>query len=83
MVHSGQEADVSLLQRESRPETSLPEPVILFLLFFNFFKKTLFKSWEKPHILYGNFLDWIRYLVAWQPIIVIGVQSINWVFGLE
>jgi len=46
--------------------------------------KRLFPNpWEKPHILYGNLLDWIRYLVAWQPVIVIIVQGINWAMGLE
>ena len=44
----------------------------------------LFHSpWEKPHLLFGSLLDWIRYLVAWQPIIVGFVQCINWFFGLE
>lgn len=46
--------------------------------------KRLFPNpWEKPHILYGNLLDWIRYLVAWQPVIIITVQSINHLAGLE
>jgi len=45
---------------------------------------TLFHhSWERPHVLYGNLLDWIRYLVAWQPVIILLVQGINWVLGLE
>ncbi|KAL8587626.1 hypothetical protein ACOMHN_045315 [Nucella lapillus] len=39
--------------------------------------------WERPHVLYGNLLDWIRYLVAWQPVIILIVQGINWVLGLE
>ncbi|KAL5012036.1 hypothetical protein ScPMuIL_010587 [Solemya velum] len=39
--------------------------------------------WERPHVLYGNLLDWIRYLVAWQPVIILLVQGINWVLGLE
>jgi len=46
--------------------------------------KRLFPNpWEKPHILYGNLLDFLRYLVAWQPVVVIGVQCINWLMGLE
>jgi RING finger protein 121 len=46
--------------------------------------KRLFPNpWEKPHILYGNLLDWIRYLVAWQPVIIILVQGINAMAGLE
>ncbi|KAH9373324.1 hypothetical protein HPB48_018377 [Haemaphysalis longicornis] len=40
-------------------------------------------SWEKPHILYGNFLDFIRYLVVWQPLIIAGVQFVNHLLGLE
>ncbi|XP_013398510.1 RING finger protein 121-like [Lingula anatina] len=46
--------------------------------------KRMFPSpWERPHVLYGNLLDWIRYLVAWQPVIIMVVQGINWVLGLE
>lgn len=39
--------------------------------------------WERPHVLYGQLLDWIRWLVAWQPFILMIVQGINWVLGLE
>merc|ERR1712002_86068 len=39
--------------------------------------------WERPHVLYGNLLDWIRYLVAWQPVIIMIVQGINYILGLE
>lgn len=46
--------------------------------------KRMFKSpWERPHIMYGQLLDWIRYLVAWQPVILFIVQGINWVLGLK
>ncbi|KAK3579821.1 hypothetical protein CHS0354_014968 [Potamilus streckersoni] len=46
--------------------------------------KRMFPSpWDRPHVLYGNFLDWIRYLVAWQPVIILAVQGINWSLGLE
>ncbi|CAF4995532.1 unnamed protein product, partial [Rotaria socialis] len=46
--------------------------------------KRLFPNpWEKPHVLYGNLLDWIRYLVAWQPLILMVVQGVNYVLGLE
>ncbi len=41
------------------------------------------RSWERPHVLYGNLLDWIRYLVAWQPVIIMVVQGINYILGLE
>ena len=46
--------------------------------------KRMFKNpWEKPHLFYGQLLDWIRYLVAWQPLIVGIVQGINRILGLE
>ncbi|CAF4362989.1 unnamed protein product [Rotaria sp. Silwood2] len=46
--------------------------------------KRLFPNpWEKPHVLYGNLLDWVRYLVAWQPLILMIVQGVNYVLGLE
>ncbi|KAI1728534.1 RING-H2 zinc finger domain-containing protein [Ditylenchus destructor] len=46
--------------------------------------KRMFKNpWEKPHLFYGQLLDWIRYLVAWQPLIVFIVQGINKFLGLE
>lgn len=38
---------------------------------------------QKPHHLYGNLLDFIRYLIAWQPIILFTVQCVNHLFGLE
>ncbi|EGT45820.1 CBN-RNF-121 protein [Caenorhabditis brenneri] len=44
----------------------------------------MFKNpWEKPHLFYGKLLDWIRYLVCWQPLIVTGVQGITTWLGLE
>lgn len=44
----------------------------------------MFKNpWEKPHLFYGQLLDWVRYLVAWQPLIVTVVQFVNRVLGLE
>ncbi|KAA8592035.1 hypothetical protein FQN60_017409 [Etheostoma spectabile] len=39
--------------------------------------------WEKTHVLYGQLLDWLRYLVAWQPIIIGIVHGINFSLGLE
>uniref|UniRef100_A0AC34QU80 RING-type domain-containing protein n=1 Tax=Panagrolaimus sp. JU765 TaxID=591449 RepID=A0AC34QU80_9BILA len=46
--------------------------------------KRMFKNpWEKPHLFFGQLLDWIRYLVAWQPLIITIVQGINKFFGLE
>ena len=43
----------------------------------------LHHSWEKTHLLYGQLLDWLRYLVAWQPIIIGIVHGINFSLGLE
>uniref|UniRef100_A0A7E4VID6 RING-type domain-containing protein n=1 Tax=Panagrellus redivivus TaxID=6233 RepID=A0A7E4VID6_PANRE len=46
--------------------------------------KRMFKNpWEKPHLFFGQLLDYVRYLVAWQPLILVIVQGINYVFGLE
>lgn len=39
--------------------------------------------WEKPHVMYGQLLDWLRWLVCWQPVILLLVQGINWALGLE
>uniref|UniRef100_H3ANP1 Ring finger protein 121 n=1 Tax=Latimeria chalumnae TaxID=7897 RepID=H3ANP1_LATCH len=39
--------------------------------------------WERPHVMYGQLLDWLRYLVAWQPVIIGLVQGINYILGLE
>ncbi|KAF5308283.1 hypothetical protein FQR65_LT06276 [Abscondita terminalis] len=46
-------------------------------------KKMFCNPWEKPHVLFGQLLDWIRWLVAWQPMILFLVQGINWILGLE
>lgn len=46
-------------------------------------KRMFTNPWDGPHILYGQLLDWIRWLVAWQPLILFLVNGINWVFGLE
>ncbi|OXB78042.1 UNVERIFIED_CONTAM: hypothetical protein H355_013591 [Colinus virginianus] len=40
-------------------------------------------GWERPHVMYGQLLDWLRYLVAWQPVIIGLVQGINYILGLE
>ncbi|XP_072945270.1 E3 ubiquitin ligase Rnf121 [Epargyreus clarus] len=46
-------------------------------------KRMFTNPWDRPHIMYGQLLDWIRWLVAWQPLILFFVQGINWLFGLE
>lgn len=55
-------------------------------IFFNIFSYIYLNNvcrWERPHVLYGQLLDWIRWLVAWQPLILLLVQGINWGLGLE
>ncbi|XP_063725864.1 E3 ubiquitin ligase Rnf121-like [Symsagittifera roscoffensis] len=39
--------------------------------------------WERVNLMYGQFLDWIRYLIAWQPLILLFVQGLNMTLGLE
>ncbi|XP_005653719.1 RING finger protein 121 isoform X3 [Sus scrofa] len=46
-------------------------------------KRMFSNPWERPHVMYGQLLDWLRYLVAWQPVIIGLVQGINFVLGLE
>nr|XP_034836249.1 RING finger protein 121 [Maniola hyperantus] len=46
-------------------------------------KQMFTNPWDRPHILYGQLLDWVRWLVAWQPLVLFTAQGINWVFGLE
>uniref|UniRef100_A0A2P2I8B3 RING finger protein 121-like n=1 Tax=Hirondellea gigas TaxID=1518452 RepID=A0A2P2I8B3_9CRUS len=38
---------------------------------------TLVNYWQKPHVFFGQMVDWVRLLVAWQPLIIILVQNIN------
>lgn len=46
--------------------------------------KRMFKNpWERPHILFGQLLDWLRYFIVWLPIIIVLVRGINYVLGLE
>ena len=46
-------------------------------------KRMFPNPWEKPHMMYGQLLDWVRWLVCWQPVILVLVQAINWALGLE
>ncbi|THD20770.1 RING finger protein [Fasciola hepatica] len=46
-------------------------------------KKTFTNPWDKPHILYGNLLDLVRYMVAWQPVILGVVHLLNTSLGLK
>lgn len=55
----------------------------LFICPLKVYFLTLYCSWERPHVMYGQLLDWLRYLVAWQPVIIGFVQGINYILGLE
>lgn len=46
-------------------------------------KKMFPSPWERPHVIFGSLLDWVRYLVTWQPVIFLLIQGINWALGLE
>ena len=46
-------------------------------------KRMFPNPWEKPQMMYGQLLDWVRWLVCWQPVILVLVQGINWALGLE
>lgn len=39
--------------------------------------------WEKYNHMYAQLLEWIRYLVAWQPVILMLVHGVTWLLGLE
>lgn len=46
--------------------------------------KRLFKNpWQKPHILFGQMLDFLRYCVVWLPVILTLVQIIYYILHLE
>lgn len=46
-------------------------------------KRMFPNPWEKPHMMYAQLLDWLRWLVCWQPVVLVLVQGINWALGLE
>ncbi|KAM9143377.1 LOW QUALITY PROTEIN: RING finger protein 175 [Pangshura tecta] len=46
-------------------------------------KRMLSNLWERTHVLSGQLLDWLRYLVAWQPVVIRIVQVINYSVGFE
>ena len=46
--------------------------------------KRMFRHpWEKPHVLFGQLLDFIRYFVVWLPAILVSVQVIYYVLDLK
>ncbi|KAL4843546.1 hypothetical protein H8958_015685 [Nasalis larvatus] len=46
-------------------------------------KRMISNPYPRTHFLYGQILDWLRYLVAWQPVVIGIVQGINYSLGLE
>jgi len=47
------------------------------------FKELSSHPWEKYNLMYSQLLEWIRYLVAWQPVIVVIVHFVTQWMGLE
>ncbi|KAM7538450.1 hypothetical protein Aperf_G00000070419 [Anoplocephala perfoliata] len=45
--------------------------------------KLIKNPWEKPHLLFGNLLDAVRYLVAWQPLILLAIHAAIWALDLK
>lgn len=46
-------------------------------------KKVFQNPWDRPHVFYWTqLLDFLRWLVAWFPLILLLGQSITWSFGL-
>lgn len=85
MVHYREETNLPVLQGEGRPQEDVLQSVSLPCQ-YQYETHLLIISisrWERPHVLYGQLLDWIRWLVAWQPLILFIVQGINWALGLE
>lgn len=39
--------------------------------------------WEKYNRMYAQLLEWLRYLVAWQPILLLFIHGVTWLMGLE
>ncbi|XP_057582943.1 RING finger protein 175 [Hippopotamus amphibius kiboko] len=46
-------------------------------------KRMINNPWERTHFSYGQILGWLRYLVAWQPVVMGIAQGINYPLGLE
>uniref|UniRef100_A0A667GMY5 Ring finger protein 175 n=1 Tax=Lynx canadensis TaxID=61383 RepID=A0A667GMY5_LYNCA len=67
----------------SMKKGSLKHLPALMQSYVSFHGKPYGFSWERTHFLYGQILDWLRYLVAWQPVVIGIVQGINYSLGLE
>lgn len=49
-----------------------------------FSMKTVYQNpWDRPHVLLGQYLDVLRYMLAWQPLILYSDQIIYNVLGLS
>lgn len=46
-------------------------------------QKTFSNPWEKPHVLFGQMIDLIRYFVVWNPIIMIAVKVVFYFYDLK
>lgn len=46
-------------------------------------RRLVYSPWERTYVQYGQLLDMLRYLVVWFPIIMAGVNLINYLLGLE
>ena len=46
-------------------------------------KRMFHQPWEKPHVLFGQLLDFIRYFVVWLPAILVSVQLIYYLLDLK
>eukprot|EP00731_Ephydatia_muelleri_P031036 Em0022g550a len=46
-------------------------------------KRLLQNPWEKPHMLFGQLLDFVRYFVVWLPVILVVVQLTYHLLNLE
>lgn len=46
-------------------------------------KKMFPTPWQQIDIYYGELLEWVRWLVCWQPIVLTLVQGLNYLIGLQ
>lgn len=83
LLEKNKRARIARKKSTYRDYLKIRKPYSFSKKFVSLTKFEQFCRWEKPHVLYGQLLDWIRYLVAWQPLILGLVQAINWILGLE
>ncbi|EDV24597.1 uncharacterized protein TRIADDRAFT_50320 [Trichoplax adhaerens] len=46
-------------------------------------KRMFPNPWEKVHVAFAQLLDFVRYLIVWQPLIISVVQGVNYILGLK